>query len=70
MIFAILNFFGGLILTPNIPSYIAENIQFGPMNFVLGFIVTCILAGILGFIGGFIAEKAYKRMNPEKFENY
>ncbi|MBZ9570747.1 hypothetical protein KQY27_04195 [Methanobrevibacter sp. TMH8] len=70
LLFAILNFFGGMILTPNIPTYIAENIQFDPMNFVLGFIVTCILAGILGFIGGFIAEKAYKRINPEEFENY
>ena len=68
--FAIINFFIGLILTPNIPSHIAENIGFDFTNFIIGFLVTCILAGILGFIGGFIAEKAYKRVNPEKFEDY
>ena len=67
--FAILNFFIGLILAPNIPSHIAANIGFDFPNFVLGFLVTCILAGILGFIGGFIAEKAYKRVNPEEFED-
>jgi len=70
LIFAILNFFGGLILTPNIPSHVAENIGFDFPNFIIGFLVTCILAGILGFIGGFIAEKAYKRINPEMFENH
>lgn len=70
LIFAIINFFGGLILRPNIPSYIAENIGFDPANFIIGFLITCTLAGILGFIGGFIAEKAYKRINPEEFENY
>lgn len=70
LIFAILNFFGGLILTPNIPADIAQNIGFDPANFIIGFIITCALAGILGFIGGFIAEKAYKRINPEEFKNY
>lgn len=69
VLFAMLNFFGGLILPPNIPSYIAENIGFDFANFIIGFLVTCILAGILGFMGGFIAEKAYKRINPEKFQN-
>ncbi len=68
LIFAILNFFIGLILVPNIPSYIAENIGFDFPNFIIGFLVTCILAGILGFIGGFIAEKAYKRINPQEFQ--
>ncbi|MEA4956996.1 hypothetical protein SDC9_07542 [bioreactor metagenome] len=68
LIFAILNFFIGLILVPNIPSYIAENIGFDFPNFIIGFLVTCILAGILGFIGGFIAEKAYKRINPKEFQ--
>lgn len=70
LIFAILNFFGGLILVPNIPSYIAENIGFDFPNFIIGFLVTCILAGILGFLGGFIAEKAYKRINIEKYQEY
>ena len=67
--FAIINFFGGLILQPNIPSYIAQNIGFDLPNFIIGFLVTCILAGILGFIGAYIAEKAYKRINPEKFDD-
>ena len=70
LIFAIINFFGGLILTPNIPSRIAQNIGFDFPNFIIGFLVTCILAGILGFLGGFIAEKAYKRIHPEEFEDY
>jgi hypothetical protein len=69
LIFAMINFFGGLILEPKIPSYIAGNIGFDLPNFIIGFLVTCAIAGILGFIGGFIAEKAYKRVNPEKFEN-
>lgn len=69
VLFAILNFFGGLIIPPNVPSYIAENIGFDFENFIIGFIVTCILAGILGFLGGFIAEKAYKRINPKEFQN-
>jgi len=68
--FAILNFFGGLILVPKIPYRIAQNIGFDFPNFITGFIVTCILAGLLGFVGGFIAEKAYKRINPKEFENY
>ncbi|RBQ23430.1 hypothetical protein ALNOE001_10130 [Candidatus Methanobinarius endosymbioticus] len=69
LLFTILNFFGGLIIPPNIPSYIAENIGFDLTNFIIGFLVTCVLAGILGFLGGFIAEKAYKRINPEEFKN-
>jgi len=67
LIFAVLNFFLGMILTPNIPSYIAENISFDFGNFIIGFFVTCIIAGILGFFGGFLAEKAYKRINPDEF---
>ena len=70
LIFAILNFFGGLILAPRIPQHIAVNIGFDFTNFIVGFLVTCILAGILGFVGGFIAEKAYKRLNPDEFDKY
>ena len=69
LIFAILNFFGGLILVPRIPTHIAKNIGFDFPNFIIGFLVTCVLAGILGFLGGFIAEKAYKRIHPKEFEN-
>lgn len=69
ILFAMLNFFEGLIIPPNIPSYIAENIGFDFVNFIIGFLITCVLAGILGFIGGFIAEKGYKRINPGKFQN-
>jgi hypothetical protein len=69
LLFAILNFFGGLVLYPNIPSDIAQNIGFDLPNFIIGFLVTCFLAGILGFLGGFVAEKAYKRINPREFQN-
>jgi len=68
ILFATLNFFGGLILCPNIPLYIAENIGFDFQNFVVGFLVTCIISGILGFLGGFIAEKVYKRINSDEFQ--
>ncbi|MCL2116015.1 MAG: hypothetical protein FWH29_07330 [Methanobrevibacter sp.] len=68
LIFAILNFFIGMILVPNIPSYIAEQISFDPINFFIGFLLTCIISGILGFLGGFIAEKAYKRIHSEEYD--
>ncbi|MDR2966904.1 MAG: hypothetical protein LBU74_03020 [Methanobacteriaceae archaeon] len=68
LIFAVLNFFIGLILVPNIPSSIAEQISFDPTNFFIGFLVTCFISGILGFLGGFIAEKAYKRIHSEEYE--
>jgi len=67
LIFAVLNFFIGMIMVPNIPSYIAEQISFDPINFFIGFLVTCSISGILGFIGGFIAEKAYKRIHSEEY---
>jgi len=67
LIFAVLNFFIGMIMVPNLPSFIAEQITFDPTNFFIGFLVTCSIAGILGFIGGFIAEKAYKRIHSEKY---
>ena len=65
--FAVLNFALGIILPPNIPSHIAENIGFDFGSFVVGFFVTCIIAGTLGFFGGFLAEKAYKHINPDEF---
>ena len=68
LIFAVLNFFIGMVITPNIPPYIAEQISFDPINFFLGFLVTCIISGILGFLGGFIAEKAYKRIYSEEYK--
>ena len=67
LIFAVLNFFIGMVMVPNIPSYIAEQISFDPTNFFIGFLVTCIIAGILGFLGGLIAEKAYKRIHHEEY---
>jgi len=66
LIFAVLNFLIGMIMVPNIPSSIAEQISFDPMNFFLGFLVTCMISVFLGFIGGFIAEKAYKRIHAEE----
>lgn len=68
VIFAVLNFFIGLIMVPNIPASIAEQVTFDPANFFIGFLVTCTIAGTLGFLGGFIAEKAYKRIHPEEYE--
>lgn len=59
LIFGVLNFLIGLILVPDIPQSIAEQIGFDPLNFFIGFLVTCIISGLLGFIGGFVAEKAY-----------
>jgi len=68
LIFAVLNFFIGLTRVPNIPSYILEQISFDPINFAIGFSITCLISGILGFIGGFIAEKAYKRIHFQEYE--
>lgn len=69
LIFAVLNFFIGMIMVPNIPLSIAEQVSFDPTNFFIGFLVTCTIAGILGFLGGFIAEKAYNRIYPNEYEN-
>jgi len=66
LIFAVLNFLIRMVLVPNIPSSIAEQISFDSTNFFIGFIVTCIISGFLGFLGGFIAEKAYKRIHSEE----
>ena len=70
ILFGILNFFGGIILSPQMPEYIAERIGFDFGNFILGFLVTCTLSGILGFIGVFIAEKTYKRIYPDQFKDH
>ena len=64
--FTILNFFIGMIMVPNIPSSIAEQISFDPTNFFIGFLVTCTISVFLGFLGSFIAEKAYKRIHFEE----
>ena len=69
LIFAVLNFLIGMIMVPNIPSSIAEQISFDPNNFFIGFLVTCTISVFLGFLGGFIAEKAYKRIHSQENEN-
>lgn len=65
LIFAALNFIIGMIRGPTIPSYIAVKIGIDIGNLIIGFLVTCILAGLIGGVSGFIADKAYKRINPE-----
>ncbi|KZX15788.1 hypothetical protein MBCUT_12910 [Methanobrevibacter cuticularis] len=69
LIFEILNFMIGMIMSPRIPEYIASNLGFDFQNFLIGFIVSCVIAIILGFFGGFVAEKAYKRIYPDEFKN-
>ncbi|KZX12057.1 hypothetical protein [Methanobrevibacter filiformis] len=65
-IYSTFNFTIGMIMIPNIPEGIIENIGFDPANFILGFIVTSLISGILGFIGGFVAEQAHIRINKSK----
>ncbi|MGL6298051.1 MAG: hypothetical protein ACRC1M_02680, partial [Methanobacteriaceae archaeon] len=65
VIFAALNFIVGLIRGPTIPSNIAVKIGIDPISLIIGFLVTCILAGLIGGFSGFIAYKSYKRINPE-----
>ncbi|MDR0912408.1 MAG: hypothetical protein LBM96_07410 [Methanobrevibacter sp.] len=62
LIFETLNFAVGMVLTPNIPTYIYEQIGLDPFNLILGFIVSLLISGFLGFIGGFLAQKAYKQI--------
>lgn len=69
LIFEILNFVIGLVLVPRIPDYIFVKIGFDFSNFIIGFIISCGIAIVLGFFGGYLAEKAYKRIYPEEFKN-
>jgi len=66
VIYAALNFSIGMVTIPNIPPEIIVNIGFDPLNFIIGIIVTLAIAGILGFIGGFIAEEAYTKNKKTK----
>lgn len=65
VIFAALNFILGFLRGPTIPSNIAVKIGIDPISLIIGFLVTCILVGLIGGFSGFITDKTYKRINPE-----
>jgi MFS family permease len=64
LIFVTLNFAIGMVLSPEIPSRIKEQIGIDSFNLIVGFFVALFLGGILGFIGGYLAENAYNYIHP------
>jgi hypothetical protein len=76
LIYATGNFIRGFFTVPPIPTGIVEQISIDYTNTGLGFLVTILIAMMLGFLGGYSANWAGKktRKNNEKpnknFHNY
>ncbi|KZX10810.1 hypothetical protein [Methanobrevibacter curvatus] len=66
MIFSTLNFAYGMVITPDIPERMLAQVRMDQINLILGFLATMVISGFLGFIGGFLAEKAYIVINRNK----